>query len=339
MKKFVKGSVVALAATLICLFSAGGRESHARPAIEAIPGGYTVGLKLYLDGLLVVGTSDINTSKGSFCPGKIAGVSKGDRITKINGEEIESVAQFCSEIQKSRGEEIEVEVIKGDNVEVVEITPALYTETGDFKIGLWVRDSAAGIGTVTYVFPDGSFAALGHGISDVDTGTLVSVKEGKVTGSSVCSVLKGEVGAPGDLRGIFEPGINGTVDKNTSHGIFGKLSEKVNEKAIPVALRDEVSPGKATILANVEGKNVSEYEVEIESISLFRGKSEKNMIVKVTDERLLGKTGGIVQGMSGSPILQNGRIVGAVTHVFVNDPTRGYGIFIENMLAEAKKIK
>ena len=225
----------------MCLFSTQGRESHATPMPEAIPGGYTVGLKLYLDGLLVVGESDIKTTKGSYCPGKEAGVTKGERITKINGEEIEGVTQFCRKIQESNGTKIRLEVKNGEKSREVLVTPALYTETEEYKIGLWVRDSTAGIGTVTFVLSDGTFAALGHGINDVDTKTLVKVKKGEVSGSSICSVVKGEAGEPGDLRGIFNSDFSGTVYKNTSHGIFGKLSESVSGEFLPIAQSGEIS--------------------------------------------------------------------------------------------------
>lgn len=333
MKKYFKGLVSILAAFSICFFAPDGTENNIAAVSQAIVGGSSIGLKLYLDGLLVVGKSDIISGGGKICPGKIAGIEKGDRITKINGTKITDATGFCKEIQQSCGKELLLEVVRGENVFEKTIRPVIYDDTGEYKIGLWVRDSAAGIGTLTYTLSDGSFAALGHGISDVDTKKLIKVREGEVLGSTIVSVVKGAPGAPGDLKGTFNGSEIGEVYNNTSCGIYGTLIEKpVGGKVVEIASAKQVHTGKAVIYTNVRKNKVEEFEIEIEKINPFGSDNGKNMIIKITDPALLTETGGIVQGMSGSPILQNGKLIGAVTHVFVNDPTRGYGIFIENML-------
>jgi stage IV sporulation protein B len=224
------------------------------------------------------------------------------------------------------------------------VTPKVSQSDGSFKIGAWVKDAASGIGTLTFYDPDSkSFAALGHGICDTETGELLTIGNGQILASSIVSIDKGEKGIPGELNGIFKDDspILGEIKSNNNCGIFGTSESDLLSTAnrIPVAARDEVKPGSAYILANIEGNKIEKFNIEIIRIMPKAISSQKGMIIRITDEKLISKTGGIVQGMSGSPILQNGRIVGAVTHVFVNDPTRGYGIFIENMLAEAEKAK
>ncbi len=340
MKKVFKGLVSILAVFSLFFASPTGGEKKISAVSQAVVGGSSIGLKLYLDGLLVVGKSDIMSGEGKICPGKIAGIDKGDRITKINGREIGNVNEFCKEIQGSCGSEIALEVIRGDKVMEKNIRPVFYDDLGEYKLGLWVRDSAAGIGTLTYTLSDGSFGALGHGISDVDTKKLIKVKEGEVWGSRIVSVIKGAAGAPGDLKGTINGTEMGEIYKNTNSGIYGTFTERPKGgKVVEIGMAKDVMVGAATIFTNVSKEDVKEYSIEIEKINPFGGSDGKNMVVKITDPELLSQTGGIVQGMSGSPILQNGKLIGAVTHVFVNDPTRGYGIFIENMLSENENFK
>lgn len=340
MKKISKGLIAFVAVFFVCFFSAEGEGKSDAATQKVMVGGSSIGLRLYLDGLLVVGESNILSEQGEICPGKNAGVEKGDRITRLNGEQVQGAEEFCSKIQECGGNEITLEIIRNNVFYEKKITPVCYLKTGEYKIGLWVRDSTAGIGTITCVMDDGTFAALGHGISDIDTKDLVCVKDGDVLGSKINSVMKGAAGAPGDLRGTFDLTFAGRVFKNTPQGIFGVLSKNaLPESKVEVASQSEIFPGKAVIYTNIEGQKVEQFDIEIERILPFGSKDGKNMVIKITDHRLIEKTGGIVQGMSGSPIIQNGKLVGAVTHVFVNDPTRGYGIFIENMLAEAEKIK
>ena len=339
MRKFLKRALPFLFLFELCFVSLWFTENSSATARQVIPGGSAIGLKIYVDGLLVVGKSDIPSKNGKTCPGDEAGVLKGDRILKINGEEVTDVECFCNEIQKSGGDEITLVIAREKETIDKKIKPVFYEESGEYKIGLWVRDSAAGIGTVTFILSDGTFGALGHGISDVDTKKIINIKEGEVSACRINSVMKGQAGTPGDLRGSFSTGISGTVYKNTPRGIFGVLSESATELSpVETAVKTEIKAGKAQIISSVEGFERKTYDAEIETVFPFPSGS-KNMVIKITDPELLEKTGGIVQGMSGSPIVQNGKLVGAVTHVFVNDPTRGYGIFIENMLAEAEKIK
>jgi stage IV sporulation protein B len=207
-----------------------------------------------------------------------------------------------------------------------------------YHIGLWVRDSTAGIGTLTFYDPKTSaFGALGHGITDIDTGLLMPVDSGEIIESSILGIKVGKSGVPGELKGVFIEDMRlGTIENNSEFGIYGKLSDnaanKITGKLYPIGLRSEIKEGPAVILSNIDGKSIAEFEIEIQKVSRQNINGSKGMIIKVTDQKLLEATGGIVQGMSGSPIIQNGKIIGAVTHVLVNDPTKGYGIFIEGML-------
>ena len=221
-----------------------------------------------------------------------------------------------------------------------EIVPIYSEKDNEYKIGTWIKDGTQGIGTLTYVDPETlDFGALGHGITDSDLKKLIPIKQGEITKASITSIKKGEKGEPGEISGIIEysdPSIIGSVSQNTSLGIFGKINDNgvdyLCHKKIPVAFQNEVHEGKATILASITGEGVGEYEVYVQKVAQYSTEPTKGMIVKITDERLLDLTHGIVQGMSGSPIIQDGKLIGAITHVFVQDPTKGYGIFIENML-------
>ena len=320
--------------TVCLLSSVQTHESAVFAKSGAYPGGGAVGIKLYTDGLLVVGLADIPSSDGKISPAKNEGIKKGDIITHLNGEKIKTASEFAETIQSKGNSDIKLTVLKKNGVYEKTLTPVLYPETGEYKLGLWVRDSAAGIGTVTFILPDGSFGALGHGISDVDTGDILKIDSGEIVGSRIVSVLKGRRGEPGELRGEFTDRVSGTVNKNTGCGIFGRLSDVPEDvPELELGTADDAEKGEAVIFSNTEGEKTEAFSVTIEKIQK-RNRYGQNMIIRVTDPRLLEKTGGIVQGMSGSPIIQNGRIIGAVTHVFLDDPERGYGIFIENMLAE-----
>ena len=310
-----------------------------------IPGGKCIGVALSTDGVLVVDVSDVVSSDGKHTsPAKDAGIKSGDLIQSFNGNEIESVSDLNTAINSSGGKASSVKLNRNGNIREVLITPKVSQSDGGFKIGAWVKDAASGIGTLTFYDPDTkSFAALGHGICDSETGNLLTVGDGNILSSSIVSIDKGEKGVPGELNGIFkddEP-ILGKITDNNDCGIFGTCESNIltGTQTVPIADRDEVKLGSAYILANVEGNSIEKFDIEIIRIMPKAISSQKGMIIRITDEKLLNKTGGIVQGMSGSPVIQNGKLVGAVTHVFVNDPTRGYGIFIENMLAEAEKIK
>lgn len=305
-----------------------------------VPVGHTVGIKLFSDGVLVVGLSPIDTADGEAQPAKSCGLKEGDIITHINRQEVDTIEEVQAVLAQSDGEAMSIRALRGDTP--VELTAkAVQCGTdGSYKLGAWIRDSMAGIGTVTFYDPDtGVFGALGHGVSDVDTLRLMPLSRGAILHSSVTGVEKGQIGTPGQLRGAFDLSQDlGQLYANTTSGIFGTLETTGGlplGEALPVAARDEVKVGEVTIRSNIQGEEVKEYQAEIVRIYPENEEDTRNFLIKVTDEELLAKTGGIVQGMSGSPILQDGKLVGAVTHVLLNDPTQGYGILAENMLKAA----
>ena len=256
---------------------------------------------------------------------------------KLQFPKITTNRDISNIVSACNGNTVVFEVKRNDTTFTVNVLPQKSAAQDSYKVGLWVRDSTAGIGTITYFNPQtGHFAGLGHGISDVDTGVLMPLAVGDVIGANISSVIKGQKGAPGQLEGSFNEFVQyGSLIQNTSQGVFGKTNDKnlLSQQAIPIASNDEVQVGEVTIRCTTNGSEISEYKAMIESINKSSTSQGKNMVIKITDEALLEKTGGIVQGMSGSPIIQNGKLVGAVTHVLINDPTMGYGIFIENMLA------
>ena len=321
------------------------RSAGTEPAIATgaagstvIPVGRTVGIKLFSDGVLVVGLSDLQTQEGTVSPAKDLGLKVGDVITHINDQEVDSIESFQALLQTLAGQTMTLKVTRGDKQLQLSGAAAL-TQEGKYQLGAWIRDSMAGIGTMTFYDSESqTFAALGHGINDVDTAQLMPLQTGSIMYSSVTSVKKGLSGAPGSLQGTFDLSRDmGVLYANTNCGIFGTLTDQSilgQAQAVDVASRDEVQTGPATILSNIAGDEVKEYQVEITHIYPASAGQTRNLMLEVTDPELLEQTGGIVQGMSGSPILQNGKLVGAVTHVLVNDPTRGYGILAENMLSQ-----
>ncbi len=300
-----------------------------------IPIGKTAGIKLLSDGAIVV---DISESLPEN-PAKSAGIKKGDIIKKADNKQILCNYDLKEIITKSNGKEIKIEILRDGKAMTVNAKP-VKSKNGECALGIMIRDSIAGIGTITYYNPENNtYGALGHAISDSDTGLIIPVNFGELMRSGISGVKKGKSGNPGELIGEYDIKTEiADIKINCESGIFGTMKNADSFKGLkeyPVAKKEEIKRGKASILTNVSGEEVCEYEVEITTI-YHDGEKTKNMVIKVTDPKLLEKTGGIVQGMSGSPIVQNGKLVGAVTHVFVNDPTRGYGIFIENMLAEAE---
>lgn len=306
-----------------------------------IPLGRTVGIKLFSDGVMVVGLSEIATDNGAASPAAVCGLQTGDIITHINREEVDSIEEVQSLLQCIAGEKMSIRIIR-DEKQVQLTAQAVQCSTdGAYKLGAWIRDSMAGIGTTTFYDPEtGIFGALGHGINDIDTALLMPLQTGSIMYASVTNVKKGISGKPGELQGAFEVNRDmGELYANTAGGVFGVLSDKSLAgcaQAVPVAVRDEVKVASATILSNITGNTVEEYAIEIIRIFPNTEGQTRDLMLKITDPRLLESTGGIVQGMSGSPILQNGKLVGAVTHVLVNDPTQGYGILAQNMLSQAK---
>lgn len=302
--------------------------------------GNTVGVKLRFEGVLVIGVSDVEDISGRrVVPVEHTGIRPGDLITAVNGKELNSIDELIGGIDRSGGNEINLKYKRGNTSNSISVKPVKARDDKKYHIGLWVRDSTAGIGTLTFYDPEtGWFGALGHGITDIDTGVLVSIRSGEVLESSILGIKRGEHGIPGELRGVFIEDTNklGVIDKNCDYGIYGKLNnnaaQRLSSKLYPIGLRSQVKEGHAVILSNIDGKKVEEYQVYIQKVSKRSLNGSKGMIIKIVDEKLLKATGGIVQGMSGSPIIQQNKIIGAVTHVLVNDPTRGYAIFIEGMI-------
>ena len=301
-----------------------------------IPVGETVGIQIKMDGVLVAGVADVQTASGPVCPAEEAGLQPGDVITAVNGRPVGSAMELLRAVEGLTGDAA-VTVRRNGRDQSLTVTPAR-EQSGGMRLGLWLRDGVAGIGTVTYLDPQtGAFGALGHGVNDVETGVLLPVADGDVCRARIVDVKRGASGAPGELAGSFDAGdVIGCINSNTSSGIFGVISGSLGalRTPVPVGAPEDVVKGPATILACVSGQTVAEYQVEIARTGAAAG-AGRDMTVRVTDPELLECTGGIVQGMSGSPLLQNGCLVGAVTHVLVDDPTRGYGIFIENMLDAA----
>ena len=312
-----------------------------RKDIEVYPGGISIGVKINNKGALVVGYSDISTHEGlSESPGKVAGIELGDIIEEVNGENIETCSDLISKVKTCRNDEMTVKILRGNSELTKKIS--LIKEDNEYKIGLWVRDSTAGIGTLTFYDKDNkTFGALGHPITDGDTNVSFNIKSGTLLRSSVLSIKKGERGNPGEIKGLFinENESIGNIEKNTNSGIYGDASvELINpnfNKAMTVAYRDEIKEGHAQIITTVEDGGAKAYDIEILKLLPQDEPGSKSMIIKIVDPVLLEKTGGIVQGMSGSPIIQNGKIIGAVTHVLINKPDVGYGIYIEWMLQDA----
>lgn len=314
--------------------------------LEIYPGGNPIGVRVNSEGVLVVGYSDIEVNnKKEESPGKAGGLEVGDVILKVNGEEMENCMDLLKTIKQCSNENIKVDILRNGEKFTKNIH-LIKENSKDYKIGLWIRDSTAGVGTMTFFDTNtNKFGALGHPITDCDTNEPFLVKKGDVLESSIISVRKGERGLPGELKGIFlnEDKPTAKIQKNTQSGIFGEVINtealKNNNRPLKVGFRDEISVGKAKILTTIDENGPQEFDVEIEKVLSQTTPNSKSMVIKITDSRLLEKTGGIVQGMSGSPIIQNNKIVGAVTHVLINKPDTGYGIYIEWMLQDAGIIK
>ncbi|HWO76215.1 MAG TPA: SpoIVB peptidase [Bacillus sp. (in: firmicutes)] len=311
---------------------------------KVIPGGQSIGVKLNTLGVLVVGYHQVDTNKGKVSPGELAGIQVGDIITKINGEKIEKMSDVAPYVQAAgeKGKPLELEIKREKETVKTQLMPLQNKGESNYKLGLYIRDSAAGIGTMTFYDPKTKkYGALGHVISDMDTKKPIVVEDGQIVRSTVTSIEKGKGGDPGEKHARFtsEHQVIGNITRNSPFGIFGKLNNDIEngvmDKAIPVALSHQVKEGPAKILTVVENDEVELFDIEIVSTIPQKFPATKGIVIKVTDKRLLEKTGGIVQGMSGSPIIQDGKLVGAVTHVFVNDPSSGYGVHIEWMLNEA----
>jgi len=301
-------------------------------------GGEVFGIKLYTRGVLVAKTDIVTTQNGNENPAQAAGLRSGDIITEINGEEVNRKSEVSRAIENSGGTPLRMTVERGGSVLQLECAPVPGAAGGKYLAGLWIRDSSAGIGTVTfYDKGSGTMAGLGHAICDVDSGEVIPISGGELVSARVMGCYKGADGAPGELCGVFEQDVLAALEINGDTGVYGALGEFPDGELLPVALKTEVRTGPAQIAVTVSGKEKQYYDVEITKVSSNLNSSQKNMTVRVTDPALIEATGGIVQGMSGSPVIQNGMLVGAVTHVFVNSPLEGYAIFAETMLETARK--
>ena len=304
-----------------------------------VPIGQVAGLKLYTSGVLIVGMSEIKgLDNEKYKPYENTGIKEGDRIIEIGDNYISDTDGLLKVVNNSKGENLEVVYVRDGETLECNIKP-VQTSKDEYKLGLWVRDSAAGIGTMTFYEPStNKFAALGHGISDIDTGELINIANGDFITTKIVSIIKGKKGNPGKIQGTIENQNEiGKIYKNTNLGIYGVIEDISavnlnNTNKMQVAMRDEIKLGKATILCSLDNVTTKEYNIEIEKININNNYDNKSMLIKVTDDELLNKTGGIIQGMSGCPIIQNGKFIGAVTNVLVNDPTQGYGIFGDLMI-------
>ena len=312
---------------------------------KVIPVGQVAGLKLYTTGVLVVGMSEIKgIDNKKYKPYENTGIQEGDTIVQIENDEITGTKELIQKVNSSKGKELNLKYVRDGEILECAISP-VKTSASEFKLGLWVRDSAAGIGTMTYYEPETkNFAALGHGITDVDTGKLINISNGQFITTKVLSIIKGEDGAPGKIQGsISEQSNIGTIKKNSIFGIYG-VTEDVQKiridpnKKMNVATRNEIELGEATILCSLDDEKTKEYKIQIEKIYLNNNYDNKSMLIKVTDKELIEKTGGIIQGMSGSPVIQNGKFIGAITNVLVNDPTKGYVVFGDLMIKEMRSV-
>ncbi len=303
--------------------------------------GQPFGIKLYSKGVMVVGLTDIDSVDGTVNPAADAGLEMGDLILEIDGKKVSSNEDVSKCVEESDGKNLKLLVQRGESEFILTVNPVLSSSGNRYMAGIWVRDSSAGIGTLTFCDDNGIFGGLGHPICDSDTGKIIPISKGEIVGAEIGDVTKSVSGTAGELKGYFcENELNGTIYYNGETGIYGTVSPKtVKGDRLPLAHCQEVEIGPAKILSTIEGAEPKYYDCVIERIN-YNGTSEaKNMTIRITDEKLLQKTGGIVQGMSGSPIIQNGRLIAAVTHVFVNNPTCGYAVFAEKMWESGKSIE
>lgn len=308
-----------------------------RQAVTAA--GTNIGIYLKNSGVLVVECGSFTDQSGALVSPAAYRIRSGDVIHRVDGAAVSSKEELTRAVKESGGRQLVLQVTRGSETIAVAVTPVVAAD-GTNKLGLWVRDDIAGIGTLTFVTADGDYGALGHGVSDVDTGELINIDTGSIYETKITGIAKGRRGTPGEVTGLiaFRPSAYlGSIGANVENGIYGKLEQMPevlgDTEEIPIGYKQEITKGSAQIICSVEGRREA-YEIEIETVDYHPKEENKGIRYRVVDERLLDATGGIIQGMSGSPMIQNGRLIGAITHVFVDDPTRGYGIFIENMLAQ-----
>lgn len=321
-------------------------KANVIPTTKVVPLGSLIGLKLYTKGVLVVGVSEIKGEDNKiYKPYEEAGINQGDTILEINGEVVETTEELIECVSKYKGNEIDIKYITDGKTISTKMKP-VKTDTNTYKIGLWVRDAAAGVGTLTFYDKETNHcAALGHGIQDVDTGELVNIEYGEFVTTDIIDIDKGKKDNPGKIQGTIEDSLKvGEIYSNTDFGVYGVSTDKMqleteNIKEVEVASRNEITLGKASVICTIENGKRQEYEVEIQKVYVNNNENNKSMIVKVTDEELIEKTGGIIQGMSGSPIIQNGKLIGALTHVLVSSPDKGYAVFADMMIKQMRSIE
>jgi stage IV sporulation protein B len=354
MKVFIKKSGLILLLLLAVIGLAGkllpGDTEEATVEVVAeqvlVPGGQSVGVKMDVSGVLVVGLEEITTEDGEKVnPGLISGLEIGDMVLEVDGTEVSNADEVQSLVNNIQNV-VKLKIKRNDQVKTVNVNPVKSAEDGLYKLGIWVKDKTAGIGTLTYYDPDSNtFGALGHGIVDSQTNAILSVESGELLQAEVQEVEEGKKGEPGEIKGIFYNASSplGNLVHNSEFGVFGIAADEIvnplYSEPLVVATREQVVTGPAYILTTLENNQIGRYQIEIEKVEDQDAPQDKSMVIRVTDEVLLAESGGIVQGMSGSPILQNNRIVGAVTHVFIDDPSRGYGVFIEWMLHESNSVE
>ena len=342
MQKFIKRALILTISISIILFSIFYIDAKRTPenvtALNnikrqyVVPGGELFGIKLYTDGVIIVDFEEIETETGTVCPAKISGLKTGDIIKTVNDISVTSSSHFSKLLQKSKGEKIQMSVLRKNKIINISFQTVLEKDSNKYCAGLWVRDSTAGLGTVTfYNRKNNTFAGLGHPIYDIDTNEIMPIKSGVMAEVKLSSLSKSTFGKVGELCGVFTGKETGELFLNDETGIYG-YSDINKTEEIPVAFKTEVEKGKANIICTLADSKPQIYEIEIVKIYSNSSSVNKDMIIRITDKDLLNKTGGIVQGMSGSPIIQNGMLVGAVTHVFVNNPKQGYAIFAERMV-------
>lgn len=355
MNLSIKKSLVVFIITILVIGTVGLVSKQRNGSVEAvnliservlIPGGQSVGIKMNVKGVLVVGLEEIECGNGVVSPGYDAGIQIGDMITSINDIEVnyaKDVSEIVDKLVKDGHNEITLDILRKDHHYSFKVTPAMSYDGTGYKLGIWVKEKIAGIGTLTFYDPKTNmYAALGHGIYEHRTGTLLESSEGKLLRTQVKSIREGQKGKPGEIRGIFygneEP--VGNVIKNTSIGVYSEGTEHQRMKMaepMVMAVQEQISVGDAYILTTIDGNKVEKFDIKITAVNHQKKPDSKGMEIEVVDKRLLQSSGGIVQGMSGSPIIQNNRIAGAVTHVLVNNPAKGYGIFAEWMINECEK--
>lgn len=302
--------------------------------------GTPFGMKLYTEGVLVIDLTTVETESGNINPAEDAGIKKGDYIVSVDGKKVYTNEDLASAVEASAGNKMKFQIKRNGKIKYISFCAVISKETGSYKIGLWVRDSSAGIGTLTFYSPaSGIVCGLGHGVCDEDTGELLELNSGEIVTAEIISVEKGSAGSPGQLKGKFTYNTIGAIDKNSENGVYSNLKGKISlSNLTEVALKQEIKDGEAQILCTVDGNTPKLYKCRVKKRSSAYLSPTQNMVITVTDEELLNVTGGIVQGMSGSPVIQNGKLIGAVTHVLIDDPTSGYGIFAENMLETAQNV-